>query len=75
MRNAGLNELQAGIKIDRRNSNNFRYADDTTLMAESEEELKSFLMNVEGESGKAGVKLNTEKKRRSWHPVPSFHGK
>ena len=50
MRNAGLNELQAGIKIDRRNSNNFRYADDTTLMAESEEELKSFLMRVKEES-------------------------
>ena len=59
MRNAGLEEAQAGIKIARRNSNNLRYADDTTLMAESEEELKSLLMKVESE--KAGLKLNIQK--------------
>ena len=61
MRNAGLKETQAGIKIARRNTNNLRYADDTTLMAQSEEELKSFLMRVKVESEKAGLKLNTEK--------------
>ena len=60
MRNAGLEEVQAGIKIARRNINNLRYADDTTLMAESEEELKSFLMKVK-ESGKVGLKLNIQK--------------
>ena len=62
MRNAGLDELQAGIKIGRRNINNLRYADDTTLMAESEEELKSFLMKVKEESERAGLKLNIKKK-------------
>ena len=61
MKNAGLNELQAGIKIDRRNSNNFRYADDTTLMAESEEELKKILMRVKEENGKGGLKLSFHK--------------
>ena len=61
MRNAGLNEAQAGIKIARRNLNNLRYADDTTLMAESEEELKSLLMKVKEESEKAGLKLNIQK--------------
>ena len=61
MRNAGLEETQAGIKIARRNINNLRYADDTTLMAESEEELKSLLMNVKEEHGKAGLKLNIQK--------------
>ena len=61
MRNAGLDEAQAGIKIAGRNSNNLRYADETTLMAESEEELKSLLMRVKEESGKAGLKLNIEK--------------
>ena len=61
MRNAGLEEAQAGIKIARRNINNLRYADDTTLMAESEEELKSLLMKVKEESGKVGLKLNIEK--------------
>ena len=61
MRNAGLEEAQAGIKIARRNINNFRYADDTTLMAESEEELKSLLMKVKGESEKVGLKLNIQK--------------
>ena len=61
MRNAGLDEAQAGIKIARRNINNLRYAEDTTLMAESEEELKSLLMKVKEESGKAGLKLNIQK--------------
>ena len=66
MRNAGLDELQAGIKIGGRNFNNFRYVDDTTLMAETEEELKSPLMRVKEESERAGLKLNI-KKLRSWH--------
>ena len=61
MRNAGLDEAQAGIKIAERNINNFRYADDTTLMAESEEELKSLLMKVKEESEKAGLKLSIQK--------------
>ena len=61
MRNAGLNEAQAGIKIARRNINDFRYADDTTLMAESEKELKSLLMKVKEESEKVGLKLNIQK--------------
>ena len=61
MRNAGLEEAQAEIKIARRNINNLRYADDTTLMAESEEELKSLLMKVKEESGKVGLKLNIQK--------------
>ena len=61
MRNAGLEEAQAGIKIAGRNINNLRYADDTTLMAESEEELKSLLMKVKVESGKVGLKLNIQK--------------
>ena len=61
MRNAGLNEAQAGIKTARRNINNLRYADDTTLMAESEEELKGLLMKVKEESGKSGLKLNIQK--------------
>ena len=61
MRNAGLEEAQAGIKIARRNINNLRYADDITLMAESEEELKSLLMNVKEESKKVGLKLNIQK--------------
>ena len=81
MRNAGLDEAQAGIKIARRNINNSRYAGDTTLMAESEEELKS-LLKVKEESEKVGLKLNIQKKKnstfkklRSWHLVPSLHGK
>ena len=74
MRNAGLDEAQPGIKTSRRNINNLRYADDTTLMAESEEELKSLLIKVEKESEKAGLQLNIQK-LRSWHPVPSLHGK
>ena len=61
MRNAGLEEAQAGIKIARRNINNLRYADDATLMAESEEELKTFLMKVKEESEKVGLKLNIQK--------------
>ena len=61
MRNAGLEEAQAGIKIARRNNNNLRYADDTTLMAESEEELKSLLMEVKEESQRVGLKLNIQK--------------
>ena len=72
MRNAGLEDTQAGIKIAGRNINNLRYADDTTLMAESEEELKSLLMKVKVESDKVGLKL---RKQRSWHPVPSLHGR
>ena len=74
MRNAGLDEAKVAIQIDGRNINNLRYADDTTLMAESEEELKSLLMNVKEESEKVGLKLKF-KKLRSWHPVPSLHGK
>ena len=74
MRNAGLEETQAGIKIAGRNINNLRYADDTTHMAESEEEFKSLLMKVKEESEKVGLKLNIQK-LRSWHLVPSFHGK
>ena len=73
MRNAGLNEAQAGIKICRRNINNLRYADDTTLMAESEE-LKSLLMKVKEESEKVGLKLNIQK-TKIMDPVPSLHGK
>ena len=72
MWNAGLDETQAGIKIAGRNINNLRYADDTTLMAESEE-LKSLLMKVKEESEKIGLKLNIQK-IRSWHLVPSLHG-
>ena len=74
MRNVGLEEAQAGIKIAGRNINNFRYADETTLMAEREEELKSLLMKVKEESEKVVLKL-TFRKRRSWHLVPSLHGK
>ena len=74
MRNAGLEEAQAGIKIARRNINNLKYADDTIPMAESEEELQSFLMKVKEESEKVGLKLNIQK-LRSWHLVPSLHGK
>ena len=70
MRNARLDELQAGIKIDGRNINNLSYADDTTLMAEIGEELKSLLMRVKEENGRAGLRLNIEKKLRSWYPAP-----
>ena len=74
MRNAGQDEAQAGIKIARRNINNLRCANDTTLMAESEEELKSLLMTVKEESEKVGLN-STFRKLRSWHLVPSLHGK
>ena len=74
MRNTGLDEAQAGIKIAGRNINNFRYAYDTTLMAESKEELKSLLMKVQEESESVGLKLSF-RKLRSWHLVPSLHGK
>ena len=74
MRNAGLEEAQAGIKISRRNINNLRYADDTTLMAESEEELKNFLMKVKEESEKVGLKLNIQKtKIMASGPFTSWH--
>ena len=73
MRNTGLEEAQVEIKIARKNINNVRYADDTTLMAESEEELKSLFMKVKVESENVGLKLNIQK--RSWHLVPSLHGK
>ena len=69
-----MEETQAGIKIARRNINNLRYADTTTLMAESEEDLKSLLMKVKEESEKVGLS-STFRKLRSWHPVPSLHGK
>ena len=72
-RNARLDDAQAGIKISRRNIKNPRCADDTPLMAESEEELKSLLMKVKEESEKVGLKLNIQK--TSWHPVPSLCGK
>ena len=71
-KNAGLDEAQAGIKMAGRNINNLRYVDDTTFMAESEEELKSLLMKVKEESEKVG---STFRKQRSWHLVPSLHGK
>ena len=74
MWNAVLKEAQAGIKIDRRNINIIRYADDNTLMTESEEELKSLLMKVKEEGEKVDLKLNIQK-LRSWHLVPSLHGK
>ena len=77
MRNARLDEAQTGIKIAGRNINNFSYADDTTLIAESEVELKRFLMKVKEESEKSGLELNisTFKKVKSWHRVPPLHGK
>ena len=72
MRNAGLDEAQAGIKIARKNINNLRYTDGTTFNEEREEELKSLLMKVKKECVKAGLKFNIQK---TWHPVPSLHGK
>ena len=77
MQNAGLDEAQAGIKIAGRNINSFRYADDTTLMAESKEKLKSLLMKVKEESENVGLKLNIQKTKimASWHQVSSLHGK
>ena len=74
MRNARLDEAQAGIKIAGRNINNLRYVDNTTLMAESEEELKNLLMKVKEESAKVGLN-STFKKLRSWHLVPSLRGR
>ena len=74
MRNAGLDEAQAEIKMAGRNINNLRYADDTTVMEESEEKLKTLLMKVKEESEKVALK-STFRKRRSWHLVPSLHGK
>ena len=74
MRNSGLDEAQAGIKIAGRNINNLRYADDTTLMAESGEELRSLLMTVKEESEKVGLKLNIQK-MEIMALVPSLHGK
>ena len=74
MRNARLVKAQAGIQIAGRNINNLRYADDTTLMAESKEELKSLLMKVKEETEKAVLKFNIQK-LRPWHLVPSLHGK
>ena len=74
MRNTGLEEAQGEIKIAGRNINNFRYADDTTLMAESKEKLKSLLMNVKEESEKVGLKLNIQK-TKTIDLVPSLHGK
>ena len=72
MRNAGLDEAQAGIEIAGRNINNLRYADDTTLMAESEEELKSLLMKVKEKSEKAGLKLNIQKTKIASGPITSW---
>ena len=74
MRNTGLEEAQTGIKIARRNINNLRYADDTTLMAESEEELKSLLMKMKEDTEKIGLKLNIQK-TKIMASVPSVHGK
>ena len=74
MQNARLDEAQAGIKIIGRNINNLRYADDTTLMVESEEELKGLLIKVKGEIEKTGLKLNIQK-LRSWHLIPPLHRK
>ena len=74
MKNAGLDESQAGIKIARRDFHNLRYADNTTLMAEGEEELESLLMKVKKDSGKAGLKFNIQK-TKIWHLVLSLYGK
>ena len=74
MRNARLHKVQAGIKTVGRSINNLRYADNITLMAVSEKELKSLLMKVKEDNEKTGLKLNIQK-LRSWHPVPSLHGK
>ena len=74
MRNTGLEETQAGIKVAGRNINNLRYAEDTTLTAESEEELKTLLMKVKEESEKVGLN-STFRKLRSWHPILSLYGR
>ena len=73
--NAGLDDSQAGVKTARSSINNLRYADDTSFMAESKEELKSLLMKVKEESEKAGLKNSTFKILKSWHLAPSLHGK
>ena len=75
MRNDGLEEFQAGIKIGRRNINNLRYADGTTLIAESKEEQNNLLMRVKEKSEKASLRLNIKKKLISWHLAPLLHGK
>ena len=77
IRIAGMDELQAEIKIRGRNINNLRYEDDTTLMAESEEELKSLLTRVKEKSERTSIKLNIKKlnNKKSWHPAPLLHGK
>ena len=75
MRNAGLGASQAGIKTARTNTNILGYADDTTLMAESKEEIKSLLMKVKEESERASLRLNSKKRLRAWHPAPFLHGK
>ena len=75
MRNTGLEESQAGIKIAGKNLNNLRYADDTTFMAESEKELKSLLMKVKEESERVGLKLNIQKTKIMASGIPSLHGK
>ena len=77
MRNVRLGEFQAGIKVTRKNIHNLRWAYDASLMEESKEELESLLMKVKEENKKAGLKLSIKKKKnlRSWHPVPSLHGK
>ena len=74
MRNPGLGEAQTGIRMAGRNINNFRYVDDTTLMAKSEEELKSLLMKMKKDSDKVDLKLKIQK-LRSWHTIPSLYGK
>ena len=75
MRNASLDELQAGIKIGERKGSNLRHVDDPTLMAESKEEIKSLLMKVKEESERASLRLNSKKRLRAWHPAPFLHGK
>ena len=75
MQNARLDEAPAEIKIAGRNINHLRYADDTTLMAKSEEELKTLVMRVKEERERVGLKLNIKKKLRSWHLAPLFYGK
>ena len=75
MLNVGLDEAQVGVKIAKGNNNNLRYAQDTTGMAESKEELKSLLMKVKEGSGKTWLKTQHSKKLRSWHQVPSLHDK
>ena len=75
MQNAKLDEAQGGREIARRNISNLRYADDTTLIAESKEELKSLLMKVKEESGKSWLKTQHSEKLRTWHPISSLHGK